>query len=172
MREMMKNTKKFIAAFLFMLCALALTHPYQARAQIIDDVTFTLRATPELKKSMYKALEEELADYKRTLGASPWLSFAFVDLNHDGKDEILVNVVDEYVLVDDHGNSYVHGFAQTSRGLIKIFESPAQFIGIESTFGDGLKKIHVFKRPDTKTSTLFVWDGEKQYIEQGMENNE
>ncbi len=145
----------------------------QSMAQILQDVEFTMMVEPELEIAMYDALEEEIAPMKEQIGSSPWLSFAFVDLNYDGKDEILVNVQDEYILVDDYGNTYVHGFAQTSRGLIKIFESPAQYIRLEPSFDGKLQKIHVYKRPNIREATVFVWDGQRQYVEQEeLEGNE
>jgi len=148
------------------LTFLAVLPSQNSHAQILETVPFSVKANAELKKKMYDVLENDIQEMKDLIGSSPWLAFAFVDLNYDGKDEIFVNVQDEYILVDEHGNSYVHGFAQTSKGLIKIFKSPAAEIKLEPSYGDGLKKIHVYKRPDLKTPTIFVWDGEKEYIEE------
>lgn len=158
-----------LTVFIVMMLAGITGLSTKSLAQILEEVEFTMEVPVELQKAMYKTLKDDIAPLKEQIHSSPWLSFAFVDLNYDKKDEILVNVMDEYILVDEYGNSFVHGFAQTSKGLIKIFKAPAQFLRLEPSFEGGLKKIHVYHRPNIKKPTIFVWDGERQYIEEPKE---
>lgn len=120
----------------------------------------------KLKKAVTEILdkEPEFAEFKKNLsGSIPGIEFATTDLNFDGKKEIVVRLLHEYFFRDKRNNVQIYVFAQTSKGLIKIFDAKAGDIALKGTGKHGLKNIAAF-RGMTRKYDIYEWDGKARYV--------
>ena len=93
------------------------------------------------------------------------MQISFYDLNLDGKPEIIARFFEEYHFRDGNDNIKTYIFAQTSKGLFKIFDTMAGDLGIENSIQNGVKKIRAY-RGLTKEYDVYIWDGNQQYIKE------
>ncbi len=140
----------------------------QAHAQKFELVETIKNPSKQLKQSIIKELnkEKEFSEFKAKMGGGiPYIEISTVDLNFDEKKEIVVRLLHEYSFRDRRNNIQTYIYAQTSRGLIKIFDAMAGDIALKNKGIHGLKNIAAFKGL-TSAYDLYVWNGKEKYIKQ------
>ena len=135
-------------------------------AQRVDMVRFTTLVNKGVEKAVFKALEDKIQEYKDYHFHMPYLQYAFIDLNFDGKNEVIARFQGDYIFIDRHGNTDTYFFAQTSKGLLPILEEQTSKIGLGRANAGGLRDIYIYKKPNIKQPLIYKWDGKKKYIKE------
>lgn len=162
-----KHSHFAFGLFAFALISTMLATPLlTAQAQSIYKLDFSARQNGMLRKKTYEALNEPLSYYKNKYGSAFHLFFSFSDLNRDGRDEIFVQLNEQYEFRDQHGNVDTYLFAQTSKGFRQIMHVKARAIGIGTPDQSGLKRIYAYQAPQMNNPVTYVWNGKNEYIEQ------
>ncbi len=138
----------------------------QAHAQRVDMVEFTTLVNSEVEKAIFKALDSQIQEYKDYHFHMPYLEYAFIDLNYDGKNEIIARFQDDYIFIDRHGNTNTYFFAQTSKGLLPVLEAQTTKVGLGRADESGLRQIYIYKRPNLNNAEVYEWDGQKAYTKE------
>ena len=74
-----------------------------SQAQSVYKLEFKTQNNAELRKATYGALKEQVDYFHDKYGTSFHLYYAFDDLNRDGKDEIFVQLNEQYEFRDKQG---------------------------------------------------------------------
>lgn len=151
---------------LFMAMTIAFLSAPSVHAQNFELLKSMGNPNPEFKQALTKTLEKEpkFAEFKEKFsGGIPGIDVSMVDLNFDNKQEIVVRLLHDYHFRDANNNVQTYVFAQTSKGLIKIFDAMAGDVALQGIGKSGLKNIVGF-RGLTSDYDTYVWDGQKRYI--------
>lgn len=135
------------------------------QAQSVFKLDFQARQNGMLRKKTYEALSEPLTYFRDKYGSAFHLFFSFSDLNRDGRDEIFVQLNEQFEFRDQFGNVDTYLFAQTSRGFRQIMHIQAREIGIGTPDQSGLKRIYAYKAPRMNDPVTYAWNGKNKYIE-------
>lgn len=154
---------KINKVILGLICSIFICSIIPANAQSIKMVEFTTKVSSATKKAVRKILKSKVDRFYKEYSYIPYLQYAFVDLNYDGKNELIVRFAETYEFRDKYNNIDTHVFAQTSKGLVQIMETRAYSIGIGIRDKSKLNQIYAYKGKNKKHFDLFGWDGKKEY---------
>jgi hypothetical protein len=138
--------------------------PVSKSATAQEELKYFVKVSPEVKSAVNKMLNSKLEKFYEEFKYAPYLQYAFIDLNMDGKNEIVVRFVEEYDFRDRYDNVDHHIFAQTSKGLIEILYVQAWELKIDYPRKNTLRNILAYNKPRDK-ETIYVWNGSNKYVE-------